>query len=111
MLRTKRPLFGRHSWLAVVSLLSLFLFIASCSVSRSPVTGKKRAYGYSWQQELQIGKEADGQIIAQYGLYDDPELTAYVNRIGQAVLAQSHMRRPGYAARVQGYSVYLSGIG
>jgi len=57
------------------------------------VTGKKRAYGYSWQQEIALGKEADPQIVAQYGLYDDDELAAYVNRIGQEVLSKSDMKR------------------
>lgn len=85
---------------AVTSLrnLTLFLVVAvlgsGCVVDRSLVTGKKRAYGYSWQQEVQIGQEADASIIAQYGLYDDPELEQYITNLGQELLAVSHMRRP-----------------
>ena len=44
---------------------------------------------YTWAQEVQIGREADPQVIAQFGLYDDPALQAYVERIGQAVLQRS----------------------
>lgn len=68
------------------------------TIQENPVTGNRRALGYTWQQELQIGKEADGQIVAQYGLYDDPAVTAYVNKVSEAVLEQSHMRRPDVSA-------------
>lgn len=78
----------------LVIVLGVAVSLSACVVQRNPVTGNKRAYGYSWQQELQIGKEADPQIIAQYGLYEDEEMTAYVNRIGQQVVAESHLRRP-----------------
>ncbi len=71
----------------------LILFVGSCTVQKSPVTGSKRAYGYSWQQELEIGKEADKQIQQQYGVYDDEQVQEYVERIGQKVLEVSHMRR------------------
>ncbi len=68
--------------------------MAGCvSFEESLVSGRKRAYGYTWQQEVQIGQEADQQIVAQYGLYDDPELAAYVDRLGQELLAVSHLRR------------------
>lgn len=75
-------------------MLVAAIAIAGCVVQRNPVTGNKRAYGYTWQQERQIGAEADPAIIAQYGLYDDAELTAYVERIGNEVLDASHLRRP-----------------
>lgn len=80
-----------------LSLLSLVVVLlvssAGCVVQKNPVSGNKRAYAYSWDEEVQLGKEADGQIIAQYGLYDDDELTAYVERIGQELLDVSHLRR------------------
>lgn len=71
----------------------LILFVGSCTVQKSPITGSKRAYGYSWQQELEIGKEADKQIQQQYGVYNDEQVQEYVERIGQEVLEVSHMRR------------------
>jgi|TARA_R100001591_G_scaffold34355_1_gene45827 predicted Zn-dependent protease len=70
------------------------LVLPSCvSIQTSPVSGNKRAYGYSWEQELQIGKDADSEIIAQYGLYDDEELSNYVNELGQELLRVSHFNR------------------
>lgn len=77
----------------IFSLTLVLLFLGSCSVQKSPVTGQKRLYGYTWEQEKQLGREADSQIIEYYGLLDDPEITAYVTRVGQKVLEESHMRR------------------
>jgi predicted Zn-dependent protease len=77
----------------------ILLLLGSCSVQKSPVTGQKRLYGYTWEQEKQLGQEADSQIIEYYGLLEDAELTAYVTRVGQKVLQESHMRRDGTDAQ------------
>lgn len=74
--------------------LFLFTLISSCvSLQESPVSGKKRAYAYSWADEVRMGKEYDPQIVAEFGLLDDAEMTAYVVRVGNEVLAESHLRR------------------
>lgn len=83
----------------IFSIALVLLLLGSCSVQKSPVTGQKRLYGYTWEQEKQLGKEADSQIIEYYGLLDDPEITAYVTRVGQKVLQESHMRREGTDAQ------------
>ncbi len=74
-------------------ILTAGLLWSSCTVGRNPVTGRKRAYGYTWEQERQLGADADKQIMTQFGLYDDPELQAYVEKVAQRVLAESHLRR------------------
>jgi predicted Zn-dependent protease len=81
--------------LTVVALaLAILIPLQGCvSLERSPITGKKRAYGYSWDEEIKLGREADQEIIAQYGVYDDPELTAYVDKIGQELVVVSHLER------------------
>lgn len=73
----------------------IVFLISGCVVSRSPITGNKRAYGYTWQQEIALGTEADKQIVAQFGLYDDTPLTQYVDSVGQALLRVSHLKRSG----------------
>ncbi len=65
----------------------------SCTVQKSPVTGTKRAYGYTWEEEIRIGSEADNSIQQQYGIYPDTTVTNYVKRVGRKVLKESHMRR------------------
>lgn len=79
---------------ALLPILVLAPVLGACVVtSASPVTGRQRAYAYTWEQEMRMGRAADRQIVARYGTYDDPELEAYVRRVGEAVLATSHLRR------------------
>jgi len=83
-----------------VSIL-LILIVASsgCVIQKSAITGHKRAYAYSWSQEVQMGKQSNGQVKQQYGLYDDPSLAKYVSMIGDSVLDHSDMRGPNVEAK------------
>lgn len=75
------------------ALGALLLVQSACAVSVNPVSGRQRAYAYSWAEEVKMGREYDEEITASMGVYDDPALTAYVTRVGEAVLARSHLRR------------------
>lgn len=80
--------------LKIIPILVLVAFSASsCVVQESAISGNKRAYAYSWNQELQIGQEVDQEISAEYGLYDDAGIERYVTRLGEDLLEESHMRR------------------
>ncbi len=72
----------------------LLLFLAGCSVN--PVTGKREFNVVSSAQELQMGKQNYGPMQqSQGGEYDvDPELTRYVQGVGQRVAAQSGVSLP-----------------
>ncbi len=74
----------------VYSLLLVSLF-ASCA--QNPVTGKKEFMLMTEEQEISMGKEADPDIIAQYGLYEHPVLQKFVEANGKRMAALSH--RPG----------------
>ncbi|WP_138431895.1 M48 family metalloprotease [Fodinibius saliphilus] len=97
-----RPIISNICLILVVGLL-----ISACSVQQSAISGSKRAYGYSWDQEKQIGKDADQQIQQQYGIYDNDELRAYVDNIGQEMLAVSHMNRPDTPSEYEGTDFYF----
>lgn len=76
------------------TLLSTAVLLSSCvSLEMNPVSGNKRAFGYSWAQEQELGAEADKEIVAQYGLYENEDLATYVSDLGQALLEVSHLRR------------------
>ena len=77
-----------------VAVLVLAVLFSGCVVSRSPITGNKRAYGYTWEQEVELGRNTDQQIVAQYGMYGDEDLRSYIDSLGQALLEVSHLRRP-----------------
>jgi predicted Zn-dependent protease len=64
----------------------LYLFLLTTSFiacSTNPATGERRVSLISEGREIEMGKEADKQISAQLGLYDNQQLQAYVNQLGQ----------------------------
>jgi predicted Zn-dependent protease len=83
----------------LLSCSIIFMFTGSCVVQESPITGTKRAYAYSWDQEKQIGQEVDREIVAEFGLYEDEAVGDYFNRISQEILENSHMRSEETAQR------------
>jgi len=86
----------KSSLLQLSSLLIFVVFLSGCAASTNPISGR-RAFNYAWSpsEEIQIGRNADAQIVAQYGLYDAPEVAAYVDSLGQELASISHFKRPG----------------
>ena len=79
---------------AIIGSLLLFAFVEiSCVIQQNPVSGRNRVFGYSWNQELELGKQADKEISEFYGVYEDEQLDAYITDIGEELLTHSHMRR------------------
>jgi predicted Zn-dependent protease len=79
-----------RSWRANAAVLT-GLLAAGCSVN--PATGEREFALIGEQQEIEMGREADAQIVATLGVYDDPELTQYVQSLGARIAAASE--RPG----------------
>src|SRR5262245_17029082 len=48
----------------------------------NPATGKKQLMLVSEAQEIAMGKEADQEAVASYGLYPDEQVQAYVSALG-----------------------------
>jgi len=82
----------------ISSVLAVIVMIHSCA--RNPVTGKSQLVLMSEAQEIQLGKESDPQIIAQYGLYEDSALQRFVSERGQQLAAVSHRPQLTYYFRV-----------
>jgi len=89
--------------------LAVILFITSgCgTASYNAVTGESTRGAYTWEQEVQIGQQSDAQIIAQYGLYDDPSLQAYLERLGQEILQTSSYSDPTTPAEIRNTPFYF----
>jgi predicted Zn-dependent protease len=79
-------------------LSSIFLLFNTCA--RNPVTGKRQVVLMSKEQELAMGKEADPQIIQQFGLYEDKSLQDFINVKGNEMVAISHRNDIPYQFRV-----------
>ena len=63
------------------------VWIAVGSCVTNPATGRKMFSLISESQEIAMGQKYSEQIDATMGLYDDPELQAYVERVGLALAA------------------------
>jgi predicted Zn-dependent protease len=73
---------------AVVTVF-LVAAIALPACATNPATGRRQLALISEQQEIEIGRQADPEIVAAMGLYDDDAAQAYVQRIGTALAATS----------------------
>ncbi len=69
-------------------LAAALLACSGCAIN--PVSGEADFALMSEAEEIEQGRKYHDEIIAQYGVYDDPELQKYVNRIGQALAKISH---------------------
>lgn len=81
-----------------ICIASSVLFVNSCAVN--PVTGKKQVVLMSEAQEIAMGKDADPQIIQQYGLYEDKNLQDFINQKGKQMAAISHRPNLDYQFRI-----------
>lgn len=64
--------------------------LAACATVTNPVTGQAERTVMDERSEIAEGAKAHTQVLAEYGVYDDPKLQAYVDGIGQRLARQSH---------------------
>lgn len=83
------PLAHLAAPLAAVLVAIMLATIAGCAVN--PATGTPKVVFSSVSGEREIGQEMHDKMIAEGAAYDDPELQAYVNKIGQRLAAQSDL--------------------
>jgi predicted Zn-dependent protease len=69
------------------TLLVALLFAAACAVN--PATGRRELSLVSESQEIAMGRDADPEITASFGLIDDAGLQSYVSGIGLRLAALS----------------------
>lgn len=81
-----------------VLITSVLLLFNSCSTN--PVTGKKDVILMSEGQELAMGQQADPQIVAQFGMYNNPAMQRFISEKGQKMAAISHRSNIKYEFKV-----------
>ncbi len=69
-------------------LLAASLLLGACA--KNPVTGESDFALISEDEEVEQGRSYHPEILKTYGLYEDPELQEYVDRIGQNLASKSH---------------------
>ena len=84
-----------------IKLLSFFLIVSMMSsCARHPVTGKRRLSFMSEKKEIAMGKQYDPQVTAQFGLYDDKKMQAFITRKGQEMARISHRSHLDFSFKV-----------
>ncbi len=83
---------------AASAILVALLMVTGCATN--PATGKKQISLIGEANEIQMGREADQQIVAQMGLYGDQELQSYVSNIGLELAAASERPELPWTFRV-----------
>lgn len=66
------------------------LALCVCGCATNPVSGKPDFVMMSENQEIALGRDNDPKIRAQFGVYNDAKLQAYVQQVGERVAANSH---------------------
>ncbi len=85
-------------YITVSCLIAICSFFTDCA--RNPVTGRKQVVLMSEEQELAMGKEADPQIMAQFGLYGDTAIQNFINSKGKQMAGISHRPKLDHSFRV-----------
>ena len=71
-------------------LVFLFLILSLSGGAVNPVTGKQDFVVLSEEQEIQMGREYNAQILRQYQIYEDEKIQNYVQSIGESLAKKSH---------------------
>jgi len=89
--------------LSALLVLAALSGLVSCAVN--PVTGKKEIMLIPESQEIEMGKATDESIKQEYGLYQDPQLSAYVERVSRRLVPYTHRNQLPYHFAVLDTSV------
>ena len=86
-----------------LGMLGLLFWTVSCAVN--PVSGRHEFMLLSEAEEVNLGRETDGQVVEEYGIYKDPELTAYLDGLCQRLGKVSHRPNLTYQFKILDASV------
>lgn len=75
------------TWCSRAALCATMLLVAACAVN--PATGERQLALVSEEQEVALGKQGAEQVQQTMALVDNPELQAYVDRLGKQLAAAS----------------------
>ncbi len=77
-------------------LAGALLFLALTGCAQNPVSGDHDFVMLSEDSEIEIGRTNHPKIIKQYGRYDDEDLQAYVQTVGDKLAIVSHRKELMY---------------
>jgi predicted Zn-dependent protease len=84
----------------LLNLCTVFTFLALSACAINPVTGKKQIVLMSEAQEIAMGQQSDPEIVAFFGLYEDPQLQEFITAKGNEMAAISHRPKLAYEFKI-----------
>ena len=81
---------GKNRIAPIIVLLALSLVLLAISCAVNPVSGNRQLMLLNEQDEIELGKQTDVQIVQQYGVYENAQLKGYINSLGQDMGRISH---------------------
>jgi predicted Zn-dependent protease len=84
----------------LLTLCPVIILLAVSGCATNPVTGKKQVVLMSEAQEIAMGQQSDPEIVAYFGLYDDPQLQSFITAKGKEMAAISHRPNLAYEFKV-----------
>ena len=77
---------------AFVLVLALSLTLLACTPVRNPATGELQYTSMTPAEERRLGQEEHPKVLKSFGgAYDDPELAAYLEQVGERVARVSEV--------------------
>ena len=65
----------------IVFVFLVLTWVAACV--KNPVTGDRQLALISESQEISYGREADPEVKAQFGVFEDRQAQRYIDRVGR----------------------------
>lgn len=90
----------RLKFTRTLSVFAMSSTLALTACSTNPVSGKKDFSLISKDQEIQMGRQAHGDILKKQKPYNNARLQAYVNSLGQQLASKSHRNKLNYTFTV-----------
>lgn len=79
-------------------VIGAVILLSSCAAN--PVSGKQDFMLISEPEEIDMGRKVDASVTREYGLYNDPRLTAYVDDMGRRLGKLSHRPQLDYSVKI-----------
>jgi predicted Zn-dependent protease len=86
------------NYIKKLGLVLILIITGGCAIN--PVTGKKQFVLISESREIAMGKESDPQVMAYFGLYDNPTLQNFITQKGLQMAAISHRPKLAYEFKI-----------
>ncbi len=95
---TLGPARSSLGWTPLIAAVLLAVSLSGCAVN--PVTGQRQFVFFSESQEIQLGRDADRDIVQSLGVYESPELEEFVEEVGRRMAQGSERPNLPWTFRV-----------